>query len=216
MSRDLQSFDVPTSDGMPALGLGTWENDDPEQCTESVKTALEMGYRHVDTAQIYGNERPSERDFRPPTSTGRRIPRDESVDRQPRARDVAASTRESSPSSTPSTSTCCTSTGRPAGAYGPEETLPAFAELRDDGLIDRIGVSNFEPEHLDAATDALGEAPFANQVECHPLLRQEELREYADANGVELVGTRRSLAGRSSTSRPSARSPRSTASAPRR
>ena len=41
---------------MPTLGLGTWENEDPAQCAESVRTALEMGYRHVDTAQIYGNE----------------------------------------------------------------------------------------------------------------------------------------------------------------
>ena len=41
---------------------------------------------------------------------------------------------------------------------------------------------------FEVATDALGEAPFANQVECHPLLRQEELRAYADANDVELVG----------------------------
>ncbi|MUW15810.1 aldo/keto reductase, partial [Halorubrum sp. CBA1125] len=75
----------------------------------------------------------------------------------------------------------------PAGAYDPEETLPAFAELRDDGLIDRIGVSNFEPAHLDAAADALGETPFANQIEMHPLLPQDELRAYADEADLELV-----------------------------
>ena len=188
MSQDPQSFDVPTSDGMPALGLGTWENDDPEQCTESVKTAVEMGYRHVDTAQIYGNE----------AAVGKGIAAAD-VDRDDvflatkvwidnlAPEDVAASTRESL-QKLDTEYVDLLYVHWPAGAYGPEETLPAFAELRDDGLIDRIGVSNFEPEHLDAATDALGEAPFANQVECHPLLRQEELREYADANGVELVG----------------------------
>ena len=188
MSQDPQSFDVPTSDGMPALGLGTWENDDPEQCTESVKTAVEMGYRHVDTAQIYGNE----------AAVGKGLSAAD-VDRDDvflatkvwidnlAPEDVAASTRESL-QKLDTEYVDLLYVHWPAGAYGPEETLPAFAELRDDGLIDRIGVSNFEPEHLDAATDALGEAPFANQVECHPLLRQEELREYADANGVELVG----------------------------
>jgi len=41
---------------MPMLGLGTWKNEDPAQCAESVRVALEMGYRHIDTAQIYGNE----------------------------------------------------------------------------------------------------------------------------------------------------------------
>jgi len=38
------------------LGLGTWQNDDPDQCATSVRTALEMGYRNIDTAQGYHNE----------------------------------------------------------------------------------------------------------------------------------------------------------------
>jgi len=188
MSQESQSFDVPTNDGMPVLGLGTWENDDPAQCTESVTTALEAGYRHVDTAQIYGNE----------AAVGEGIAESD-VDREDvflatkvwidnlAPEDVAASTRESLQKLDTEYADLLY-VHWPAGEYDPEETLPAFAELRDDGLIDRIGVSNFEPEHLDAATDVLGEAPFANQVECHPLLRQAELREYADANDVELVG----------------------------
>ena len=45
----------PISD-MPSLGIGTWQNTDPEECANAVATALEMGYRHVDTAQAYGNE----------------------------------------------------------------------------------------------------------------------------------------------------------------
>jgi len=187
MSQEPRSFDVPTNDGMPALGLGTWENDDPAQCTESVANALDVGYRHVDTAQIYGNE----------AAVGKGIARS-GVDRDDvflatkvwidelAPEDVAASTRESL-QKLDTEYVDLLYVHWPAGAYDPEETLPAFAELRDDGLIDRIGVSNFEPEHLDAATDALGGAPFANQVEMHPLLRQEELREYADANGIELV-----------------------------
>jgi len=187
MSQEPRPFDVPTNDGMPVLGLGTWENDDPAQCTESVTTALETGYRHVDTAQIYGNE----------AAVGEGIAAAD-VDRDDvflatkvwienlAPEDVAASTRESL-QKLDTEYVDLLYVHWPAGAYDPAETLPAFAELRDDGLIDRIGVSNFEPEHLDAATDALGEAPFANQVEMHPLLRQEELRAYADANDVELV-----------------------------
>jgi 2,5-diketo-D-gluconate reductase B len=172
---------------MPVLGLGTWENDEPAQCTESVANALDAGYRHVDTAQIYGNE----------AAVGEGIAESD-VDRddiflatkvwidQLSPADVASSTRESL-DKLGVDGVDLLYVHWPAGKYEPEETLPAFAELRDDGLIDRIGVSNFEPHHLDAATGALGEAPFANQVEMHPLLRQEELREYADANDVELV-----------------------------
>ncbi|WP_435073773.1 aldo/keto reductase [Halorubrum sp. HHNYT27] len=172
---------------MPVLGLGTWENEDPAQCAASVTTALETGYRHVDTAQIYGNE----------AAVGDGIATAD-VDRddvflatkvwinQLAPEDVVASTRESL-EKLGTEYVDLLYVHWPAGAYDPAETLPAFAELRDDGLVDRIGVSNFEPEHIDAATDALGEAPFANQVEMHPLLQQEELREYADANDVELV-----------------------------
>ncbi|MFT4944554.1 MAG: 2,5-diketo-D-gluconate reductase B, partial [Halovenus sp.] len=43
--------DVPTAGEMPMLGLGTWENTDHAQCRQSVRQALEMGYRHIDTAQ---------------------------------------------------------------------------------------------------------------------------------------------------------------------
>ena len=41
---------------IPVLGYGTWRNTDPSECVEGVKNALLMGYRHIDTAQMYGNE----------------------------------------------------------------------------------------------------------------------------------------------------------------
>ena len=41
---------------LPSIGLGTWQNTDPDQCSRTVATALESGYRHVDTARYYGNE----------------------------------------------------------------------------------------------------------------------------------------------------------------
>ena len=56
MSEQEQLLDAPERDGMPVLGLGTWQNENPDQCAESVKTALEIGYRHIDTAQAYDNE----------------------------------------------------------------------------------------------------------------------------------------------------------------
>ena len=179
--------ETPLRDGMPILGLGTWENDDPAQCAESVAAAIEMGYRHVDTAQIYRNEAAVGEGIAaaPVDREGVFLATKVWIDRLAPA-NVAASTRESL-SKLGVDAVDLLYVHWPADAYDPAETLPAFAELRDDGLVDRIGVSNFEPEHLDAATEALGEAPFANQVELHPLLRQERLREYADANGIELV-----------------------------
>ena len=168
------------------LGLGTWENEDPEQCATSVATALEAGYRHVDTAQIYENE----------AAVGdglarADVPREDVflatkvwIDSLAPA-DVARTTRESL-DRLGVDSVDLLYVHWPARTYEPEATLSAFADLREEGLIDRIGVSNFEPAQLETALDVLGEV-FANQVELHPLLPQPELRAACHDAGVEPV-----------------------------
>jgi len=178
---------APVANGMSMLGLGTWKNSDARQCAESVRTALEMGYRHIDTAQAYGNE----------AAVGDGIERAE-VSRdevflatkvwiiQLGARDVISST-ERSLEQLGVESVDLLYVHWPSRTYDPGETLPAFAELRDRGLIERIGVSNFEPHHIDRAREAIDAPIFANQVEMHPLLQQDGLREYADETGLELV-----------------------------
>ncbi|QDX41865.1 aldo/keto reductase [Salarchaeum sp. JOR-1] len=173
---------------MPALGIGTWQNEDPEQCAQSVQTALDMGYRHVDTAQIYGNE----------DAVGDGIERAD-VDRD----DVFLATKiwtselshddvlESFEESLDKLGTDYVDllyVHWPANEYDAEDTLSAFDELYDEGKIERVGVSNFEPRHLDEARDVLDAPLFANQVEFHPFLPQTELREYTEAHDVELVG----------------------------
>jgi len=182
-----QQYTAPERSGMPGLGLGTWQNDDPDACAESVRTALERGYRHVDTAQIYGNE----------AAVGRGIA-EADVDREDvflatkvwidnlAPEDVAASTAES-----------LEKLGTdyldllyvhwPARTYDPDGTLSAFEELYDEGTIERIGVSNFEPGHIETAQSVLGAPIFANQIEIHPLLQQRELRSFCADAGIELV-----------------------------
>jgi len=174
-------------DEMPSLGIGTWQNTDPEACSNAVATALEAGYRHVDTAQAYDNEE----------SVGEGVaradvPREDVflatkvwID-QLAFDDVIASTEES-----------LRKLGVdyvdllyvhwPAGAYDPADTLAAFDELHAEGLIERIGISNFEPAQVTEAVET-AEAPiFANQIECHPLLPQAELRAHCAAHDVEVV-----------------------------
>lgn len=64
------------------------------------------------------------------------------------------------------------------------DTFKAFADLRDQGRIRSIGVSNFEPEHLRTLVDATGIVPAVNQIELHPRLQQEELREVHAQLGI--------------------------------
>lgn len=178
----------PRVNGMPVLGLGTFRNTDPDQCVRSVRTALELGYRHIDTAQMYGNE----------AAVGAGI-----EDAPVGSDDLFVATKLWHDSLTPDAVAEGGRTSRdrlnvetidllyihwPTGTYDPSTTLPAFADLVDDGVIDRIGVSNFTPNLLDEAIDVLGaDAIFANQVELHPLLQQEGLRDYCANHDIELV-----------------------------
>ena len=169
------------------LGLGTWQNDDPEECRTSVRTALETGYRHVDTAQIYGNEE----------AVGAGIA-EADVDREDvflatkvwidnlAPEDVHGTARESL-EKLGVDSVDLLYVHWPAREYDPEATLSAFDELYDEGLVERIGVSNFLPEQVAEAVEISDAPVFANQVECHPLLQQTELREACAEHDVEVV-----------------------------
>jgi 2,5-diketo-D-gluconate reductase B len=186
MSQDEQRR-APLANGMPMLGLGTWQNEAPDQCATSVRTALETGYRHVDTAQAYGNE-----DAVGQGIADADVPRGEvflatKVWIDSLGHDDVIETTRASLRRLDVESVDLLYVHWPAGQYDAEGTLSAFQELVDGGLVDRIGVSNFQPRHLDEARDVLGEDPFANQVEMHPLLPQADLREYAAGRDLELV-----------------------------
>jgi 2,5-diketo-D-gluconate reductase B len=172
---------------MPMLGLGTWQNDDPAECEAAVETALEAGYRHIDTAQAYHNEE----------SVGRGIaaadvPREDvflatKVWIDNLAYDDVIATAEESLDRLGVDYVDLLYVHWPSREYDPEGTLRAFDELVDEGKVERIGVSNFEPEHIDEAIERTDAPIFANQVELHPLLPQEELREHCAERDVEVV-----------------------------
>jgi 2,5-diketo-D-gluconate reductase B len=175
------------SDAFDRLGYGTYELADGEECVAGVARAIETGYRHVDTAQGYDNE----------ASVSAGIDRTD-VDRE----DLFVATKLSTNnlSYTDATATARVSRDRlgvdsidllyvhwPINTYDPDETLPALDDLVDEGVVDRIGLSNFRPDQLEEAIDRLNHDVFAHQVECHPLLQQDELRELAVKHGHWLV-----------------------------
>nr|WP_200862340.1 aldo/keto reductase [Candidatus Halobonum tyrrellensis] len=174
---------------MPRLGLGTYSADDRDQWTENVRTALDVGYRHVDTAQVYENEE----------YVGEGI-RSSEVDRE----DVFLATKTmhvdvpDDPADVPEAIDGCLDrlgvdavdllyVHWPSGAYEHEPVLSAFDDAYDEGKARNVGVANFTPELLDEAREHLDAPLFANQVEMHPLLPQEELVEYAQTHDHWLV-----------------------------
>ena len=75
----------------------------------------------------------------------------------------------------------------PTNTYDPEGTLGALDDLVENGTVEHVGLSNFRIDQLEEASEVLRAPIFAHQVECHPLLPQRRLREYAEETDHRLV-----------------------------
>lgn len=168
------------------MGLGTWQLS-VEQCRRSVLKALEIGYRHVDTAQFYKNEAGVGAAL---AESG--VPREE-VWVATKVWVTRLSPKRAKRSVDDSLRRLKTDhvdllyVHWPALLYKARKTLTAFAEMVDEGKVRHVCVSNFTPSLVDEAIDACPKPIFANQVEHHPFLRQEELRRHLSEKGIHLV-----------------------------
>ena len=169
---------------IPSDGFGVFLIPE-EMVVEPVLAAIHLGYRHIDTASIYRNERGVGHAVR---DSG--VPREELFittkvwnDAQGRAQ-----TRQSCLESIEKlqmTYLDCLLIHWPAPSRGLfVETWKEMIALRDEGLVNSIGVSNFHQEHLETIIQATGEIPVVNQIECHPWLQQGNLRQYHTSLGI--------------------------------
>ena len=172
---------------LPPVGLGTMGIDDPEP----IATALSVGYRHLDTAQIYDNESV--------VGTGLAdglAESDVSRDAVTVATKLwvdALGVEDVRPAARESASLLGVDTldllyvHRPRGDYDPATTLPALDRLVEEGIVDNVGVSNFELDDLDRAIDVLDAPLAAHQTELHPLYYRPELLDHARQHGYAVV-----------------------------
>jgi 2,5-diketo-D-gluconate reductase A len=169
---------------MPGLGLGTWPLDD-DGAHVVIADALRAGYRLVDTATNYGNERGVGRAIR---ESG--IPREEVfvTTKLPGAqhghREALAGLDESLDRlGLEYVDLYLIHWPLPmVGKY--VETWQAFVELREQGKARSIGVSNFTPAQIDEIADATGVLPVVNQIEVHPEFSQAGLRAWHAEQGI--------------------------------
>jgi 2,5-diketo-D-gluconate reductase B len=161
---------------VPSLGLGTWRLTG-DMCARAVERALVLGYRHIDTAQIYGNEE----------QVGQGI-QNARVDREKIFLVTKVWTNNFSYKRTiESTRESLRKLGTdyvdlllmhwPNPSVPLEETLGAMTELQNEGSMRHVGVSNFSPSMVEEA--ARHATVFCNQVEYHPYKGQDELLEQA-------------------------------------
>ncbi|MGV8978585.1 MAG: aldo/keto reductase [Cellulomonas sp.] len=170
---------------IPLLGLGTWlsEGDDAAHATA---TALELGYRHIDTATGYGNEAQVGRGL---AESG--VPRDEVFLTTKLPPDRAGRERETLEESLTGLGTDHVDLWLvhwPPNKQATPATWSTFIELRDEGLVRAIGVSNYSVAQIDELVAATGEAPAINQIPWSPTDYDAQLVADLAARGVELEG----------------------------
>jgi len=172
---------------MPQLGLGTWQIEDQDEVEAVVTTALEAGYRMIDTAAIYGNEEGVGRAI-----INSKLPRDQlfvttKLWNKDQGHDSALAAYDTSLKKLgldyvdlylihwpmPKTNTFV-------------ETWKALEELYANERVRAIGVANFKPKHLQTLIDASEVMPAVNQIELHPRLTQLDTREYCLEKGVKV------------------------------
>lgn len=170
---------------MPVFGLGVYKVEEGDQVTETVKTALKLGYRLIDTASFYENEEGVGKAIK---ESG--IPREE----------IFVTTKVwNSDQGEETTLKAFDESMRKLGLdyidlyliHWPVKgkylgTWRALEKLYKEGRVRAIGVSNFKEHHLDDLLNNSSEKPAVNQVELHPLLSQEPLRDYCREKSIQV------------------------------
>lgn len=170
---------------IPLLGFGTWQMRDDE-AYDAVRSALETGYRHLDTATAYGNEEQVGRALR---DSG--VPRDDVFVTTKLPPDNAGRERETLEASLSDLGLDAVDLWLihwPPGGEAGVDTWRELLRLRDEGLARAVGVSNYGAGQVDELVAATGEAPAVNQVKWSPFVSDHGLLEHNRGAGVVLEG----------------------------
>jgi len=184
--------DVTTRRGaqIPIVGFGTWQIQG-DAAREAVLTGLEIGYRHIDTATVYGNEHQIGRAL-----SDSKIARDElfiTTKLPGNATSVRATIEQSLSDLGVDYVDLWLIHWPPVHSYGPtgnssRALYEAMLALRDEGLARAIGVSNYSIKEIDELTNATSDAPEINQIPWSPNLHDESLRRDLNLRDVRLEG----------------------------
>lgn len=172
---------------IPQVGLGVWQAEEGAEVEAAVSSALETGYRLIDTAAIYGNEAGVGRAIK---ASG--LPREEvfittKLWNAHHAHDDALRAFDESLAKLGCDTIDLYLIHWPLPMDGLfTQAWKAMEKLLASGRARAIGVSNFKPRHLDTLLNEAGIVPAVNQIELHPMLQQKETRDYCSARGIEV------------------------------
>jgi 2,5-diketo-D-gluconate reductase B len=181
-------MDMITSGGlrMPKLGLGTWKMSGPD-CVSGVLAALEKGYRHIDTAEMYGNEEAVGEAL---ASTA--VPRAEihvtsKVWHEHLAPDAMRRAMDKTLKLLRTDYVDLYLIHWPSPSMDLPRALETLVSLQEAGQARRIGVSNFTVALMKRAVEEVGAPIVCNQIEYHVLLDQSQVLDYARAHDIAVT-----------------------------
>ena len=188
MNSLTDTFVLNNGVSIPCIGYGTWQTPEGEIAFDSVKCAIEAGYRHIDTAAVYGNE----------NSVGAAIA-SSGINREELFITTKLWNTERGYEKTLKAFEKSRKTlgldyldlylihwpsNKDDGAKVNSETWRAFEKLYDDGLVKAIGISNFLTHHMRPLIDGAKIVPMVNQIEFHPGQMQNEAVVFSKSNGM--------------------------------
>ena len=185
-SSPIPTLPLPTGSPIPVLGFGTYKVA-PEDAYDAVRRALDVGYRHIDTAQMYGNEAQVGAALDASGIARNQIFLTTKVDNSNHEPERAAAsiTRSLEELRTDYVDLLLVHWPLPT-LYGGDVTLPwpALEDAFNAGGARAIGLSNYEREHVDAVRAVATVTPHVLQVEAHPFMPNADLRAYAHGLGM--------------------------------
>jgi len=182
----MKNITLKSGDKMPILGLGTWQLTG-KTCVQAVEKALDLGYRHIDTAKIYGNHLEiakalknsaidrdrlfitskiwnDKHEYSDVIASGKNILKELEIDYL----DLLL-------------------IHWPVDEVPVEETLRGFEELKSEGLIKNIGVSNFMIEHMQEALEKSSAEITNNQIKLHPYEFNHEVVDLCKEHNISVT-----------------------------
>jgi len=182
----MKTITLSSGSQVPVLGFGTWQLT-PEECLNSVSMALDIGYRHIDTAQAYGNEAEVGTALRQSGVARENVFVTTKISRANLAEGNVINSAEQSLRSLQMDYVDLLLVHWPLQEMPFEQTLEDFATLQQQGKARNIGISNFTVAQMRRVVEELGINVATNQVEYHPFLGQSAVLEYCLSHNMFLT-----------------------------